>query len=287
MLPLLPHVHQPLSSPDRGTPDIAGSMLLATSLAFLLLTPALLELTASGWHALLTAAIGLIAVCVLVRHERRAHDPILPPALIRDPDFVLPNLAGIAVYFVTFAVPLLVPYYLTRIGGYAPLESGAVLALSPAGILIGSVLAAKIVGVFGVRKTALLGGALVAVASATIALWSRMPWLPAILGTLVLHGVGVGLFQVAYTDIVVAALPRGQRGVAGSLTMVTRTVGVMSAATALTALLHMIESRASASGAAEAAAFADAFVTVFVYAALLLAAFFALSALRRRTWFGP
>ena len=69
--------------------------------------------------------------------------------------------------------------------------------------------------------------------------------------------------------------------------MVTRTVGVMSAATVLTALLHMIESRASASGAAEAAAFADAFVTVFVYAALLLAAFFALSALRRRTWFGP
>ena len=286
MLPLLPHVHQPLSSPDRGTPNIAGSMLLATSLAFLLLTPALLELTASGWHALLTAAIGMVAVCVFVRHERRARDPILPPALIRDPDFVLPNLAGITVHFVAFAVPLLVPYYLTRIGGYAPLASGAVLALSPAGILIGSVLAAKMVGVFGVRKTALLGGALVAVGSATIALWSRIPWLPTILGTLVLHGIGVGLFQVAYTDIVVAALPRGQRGVAGSLTMVTRTVGVMSAATALTALLHMIESRATASGAAEAAAFADAFVTVFVYAALLLAAFFALSALRRRTWFG-
>jgi len=285
LLPLLRHADQPTLA-QRGAPDFAGSILLATSLAFLLLTPALLDATASGGYALLTASIGLTALYAFARHERRAHDPVLPPGLVRDADFVLPNLAGIAVHFVAFAVPLLVPYYLIRVAGYAPLESGAVLALSPAGILIGSALAAKTAGLLGVRRTALLGGALVAAGSATIASWSGMPWLPLILGTLLLHGIGVGLFQVAYTDIVVAALPRGERGVAGSLTMVTRTVGVMSAATALTALLHMTESRASAAGASEAAAFAEAFATVFLYAALSLVAFFALSALRRRTWFG-
>ena len=282
LLPLLPHLSQPLPSPQRGAPNLAGSVLLATSLAFLLLTPALLDLTASGWFALLTAVIGVAALCAFANHELRAPDPILPLALIRDPDFVIPNLASIAVQFVAFAVPLLVPYYLTRIAGYAPVESGAVLALSPAGILIGSALAAKTVGVLGVRRTALLGGALVAGGSVAIALWSKMPWLPVILGSLVLHGIGVGLFQVAYTDIVLAALPRGERGVAGSLTMVTRTVGVMSAATALTALLHVIENRQSASGASEAVAFADAFAAVFLCAALLLVAFFALSGLRRR-----
>ncbi|HET7158316.1 MAG TPA: MFS transporter, partial [Burkholderiales bacterium] len=257
-----------------------------TSLGFLLLTPALLERTASGWFALLTVVIGLAALCAFAYHERRASDPILPLVLMRDPDFVLPNLAGIAVHFVAFAVPLWVPYYLTRVAGYAPLESGAVLALSPAGILMGSALAAKTVGVIGVRRTALVGGALVASGSVGIALWSNMPGVPMILATLLLHGAGLGLFQVAYTDIVMAALPRGERGVAGSLTMVTRTIGVMSAATALTALLHAIETRNSAAGASEAAAFSDAFATVFLYAALLLVVFFALSALRRRTWSG-
>lgn len=285
LLPLLPHVQQIAPSTQRGASNLGGSILLATSLAFLLLTPALLEFTASGWFALLTAVIGLAALCAFINHERRAPDPILPLALIRDPDFVLPNLASMAVYFVAFAVPLLVPYYLTRIGGYAPVESGAVLALSPAGVLIGSALAAKTASIFGVRRTALLGGALLAVGSFTIALWSTMPSLPMILGGLVLHGIGIGLFQVAYTDIVVAALPRRERGVAGSLTMVTRTVGVMSAATALTALLHVIENRQSAAGASEAVAFANAFATVFLCAAVLLVAFFALSALRRRTWF--
>jgi MFS family permease len=190
------------------------------------------------------------------------------------------------VHFVAFAVPLLAPYYLTRIAGYAPIESGAVLALSPAGILIGSALAARTAGVVGVRRTALLGGVLVAVGSLTIALWPSLPWLALILATLVLHGMGLGLFQVAYADIVVAALPRQERGVAGSLTMVTRTVGVMSAATALTALLHAIESRQSTSGASAAVAFESAFGTVFLCAALLLAVFLALSGLRRRTWRG-
>lgn len=280
LLPLIPHAHRSTPSPHGGAANVAGPALLATSLALLLLTPALLDVGASGWLVLATAAIGLAALGACARHELRAGNPILPPALIRDPDFVLPNIAGIAVHFVAFAVPLLAPYYLTRIAGYAPIESGAVLALSPAGILIGSALAARTAGAFGVRRTALLGGAIVAVGSITIALWPKAPWLAVILATLLLHGMGLGLFQVAYADIVVAALPRQERGVAGSLTMVTRTVGVMSAATALTALLHAIESRRSASGASDAVAFEDAFGTVFMCAAFLLAAFLALSARR-------
>jgi len=122
----------------------------------------------------------------------------------------------------------------------------------------------------------------VALGSLAIALWSKIPGLSMILASLVLHGIGVGLFQVAYADIVVAALPRGERGVAGSLTMVTRTVGVLSAATALTALLHSIEIHGRAAGVSEATAFADAFAAVFLSVAIFLAGFFALSGLRRR-----
>jgi MFS family permease len=255
-----------------------------------------LSIAALGWSGVFwfRAPLAVLALLLmpLLAHVHQppasAHRgaPLLPRALMRDPDFVLPNLAGVAVYFVYFAVPLLVPYFLTRIGGYSPLEGGCVLALSPAGVLLGSALAANTASRFGVRRTALLGGALVAVGSSTIALWSKIPALPLILGTLLLHGIGVGLFQVAYADIVVGALPRGERGVAGSLTMVTRTIGVLSAATALTALLHQIETRSTAAGVSETAAFADAFSAVFLSVALFLAAFFALTGLRRRVWHG-
>jgi len=53
---------------------------------------------------------------------------------------------------------------------------------------------------------------------------------------LVVEGVGQGLLTVAYTDIVTATLPPRDRGVAGSLSLLTRTIGIVAGASVLTAL---------------------------------------------------
>jgi len=44
------------------------------------------------------------------------------------------------------------------------------------------------------------------------------------------QGIGLGLFQLAYSDIVTATLPLRDRGVAGSLVLLTRTLGTVTAA---------------------------------------------------------
>jgi MFS family permease len=284
LLPLLPNLHEPRLG-KGGSFDLMGSILLAISLALLLLSPTLMRSDGLIGVALLAAFAGIAGLSAFVFYQRNAAQSILPIAAIRDLDFALTNLASVAVHFVIFAVPLLVPYYLERIAGYTPVTSGAVLALLPAGVLIGSALAATIVRMLDARRTALLGGFVVAIGQFAITLWPTIPTPAPIVVTLMLHGVGIGVFQVAYTDIVVATLPRQDRGVAGALTMLTRTLGVVTAATALTAALHVLESRQLAAGAPPKAAFVDAFATVFRYSALLLAAFFAVSCLRRRVWF--
>jgi MFS family permease len=284
LLPLLPNLHEPRLG-KGGSFDLMGSILLAISLALLLLSPTLMRSDGLIGVALLAAFAGIAGLSAFVFYQRNAAQSILPIAAIRDLDFALTNLASVAVHFVIFAVPLLVPYYLERIAGYTPVTSGAVLALLPAGVLIGSALAATIVRMLDARRTALLGGFVVAIGQFAITLWPTIPTPAPIVVTLMLHGVGIGVFQVAYTDIVVATLPRQDRGVAGALTMLTRTLGVVTAATALTAALHVLESRQLAAGALPKAAFVDAFATVFRYSALLLAAFFAVSCLRRRVWF--
>jgi hypothetical protein len=95
-----------------------------------------------------------------------------------------------------------------------------------------------------------------------------------------LHGVGLGIFQVAYTDVIVATLPPGARGVAGSLTMVTRTAGVVTAATALTAAVTAIEHDRVASGTAPSEAFAAALACVYIGAGGILAVLLLVSAAR-------
>ena len=63
-----------------------------------------------------------------------------------------------------------------------------------------------------------------------------------LIGSMFLQGVGLGLFQVACFDISTATIPREDRGVAGSLVMMTRTVGVVTAATVLMLIFQTIQS---------------------------------------------
>jgi hypothetical protein len=96
-----------------------------------------------------------------------------------------------------------------------------------------------------------------------------------IVGMLGLQGFGLGLFQVATMDFVMGVIPRHQQGVAGSLTMLTRTVGVVAGATLGSFLLGVLQARYAvqleAAGVPVAGiapqAFLLAFQVVFQYAA--------------------
>jgi MFS family permease len=284
MLPLLRAVPRstPTRMPDRS--DIVGSSLLAVSLALVLITVTLAHSTNDGALLLSCATSGILVVAALVLQQRRAPEPILPHAAIRDLDFVIPNLVAITVHFVAFAVPLLVPFYLAEVGGYSPAQGGAVLLLSPVGMLLGSAAASMIVRAIGARTATLLGGMIVAVGTIVIGTWGRDTGLAVVFTGLLLQGFGLGLFQVTYTDVVVGALPKESRGVAGSLTMVARTIGVVTAATMLTAALASVEQTQLGAGADTTAAFAQAFSRVFLTAGASLVAIFAVTSLRRGPW---
>ena len=148
-------------------------------------------------------------------------------------------------------------------------------------MLLGSALAVPIARIAGARMAVVLGGVLVSAGGLAIGLWSSSATLLQILLSLLLHGAGLGLFQVAYTDVVVATLPRHARGVAGSLTMVTRTVGVVTAATALTSAMAFVERGRIAAGETATTAFVAAFGSVFLACSGILAALFAIGCLWR------
>ena len=284
LLPLLPP-DKP-RAPAAGGFDPGSALLLAGGLALLLLAPALPEPGARLGPALAAALAGLALLMLFARGQRRAERPILPRRIAGRADFVLPNIASSVVHCASFAIPLLVPYFLIRVAAWGPLASGLLLATWALGFMAGSAFAPVAVRRLGVRAAAFTAGLIVAGGLGGVAAWPAAPPVGLMIATLFAQGVGLGLFQVAYTDRVVAALPPQDRGVAGSLAMFTRTIGIVAGASAFTWAMQVFEATHAAAGAGSAAAFQAAFGTVQGLAGLATGGFFVLTCFKRGIWFG-
>ncbi|HJQ60262.1 MAG TPA: MFS transporter [Vineibacter sp.] len=265
--------------------DGIGALLLAGWMSALLLTMAVAQLPDVDRLAPLVLGLaGIAALAGFIRYESRLSDPILRPALFHDLDFTLLNLASLAVNLVTFAVLLLVPYHLARTVGLSATTGGVVLALGPIGTIVGSAAAGRWAATLGQRRLALAGIVLVVIGTAAIGASAAPSAMPAMVIALLAHGVGVGFFQVCYTDIVTATLPLRDRGVAGSLATVTRTLGTVTGATVLSALFQRTQQAGLSDGLAADAAFRYGFQATFLIAAMCLMGLLLLTTVRRRLW---
>jgi EmrB/QacA subfamily drug resistance transporter len=228
----------------REPVDIVGAGLLALGISTLLLMLNLLQNLEQ--HGLL--AVGLLAAAAasifgFILWEHRVAQPIVRLDLFRVDGFAAINCASILIYLTSFSVLLFGPYYLVQVSGLSAPMAGAVLAASFVGSIVASPLAGLIIERVSAGRVAavgaLLGGA------GLVLIGNNDPDAPrqlvTIMGALVLHGFGVGLFQVAYMDIVMRTLPQRHRGVAGSIAMLSRSLGVVAGATLLTLVFHAIE----------------------------------------------
>jgi MFS family permease len=93
-----------------------------------------------------------------------------------------------------------------------------------------------------------------------------------LVAALALQGIGLGLFQVSVTDLLLERMPREDRGVAGSLSQVSRTLGVVTAASLLSTVFAALEVAGVARGLAGMEAFRAAFSSIFSFGAALVAA---------------
>ena len=229
-------------------------------------------------------ALTLLTFPAFMLCEAHRPQPLIRVALFRDFPFAAMNLASIAVNLAAFGVLLLVPYYLLRVALLDTTVGGMVLACGAVGTAAGAWIAGRLAAHVRIARLGLFGVLLSIVGLWAISTWAPGTPLPAVCLALLLHGLGVGLFQVAYTDLVIAALPPADRGVAGSLTILTRTVGVVGGASVLSAAFQFFEMRAAHAGVPAAQAFLDGFQATFSYAAAALALSLAISLVRPRMW---
>lgn len=262
-LPLLARSirHRPASTAKPF--DAAGNLLLASAMALILLGPAV----PSVWPSV----AGLLPVAAYAWRRSRGAAPFLPPEVAGRLGFWLVNAGAVIVQWTSFAVPLLLPYYMLGPAGWAPVASGAMLCVWAGGQLLGASMAPPLCTTHGAKRIAYVAAMLACASLATIATALPAPTVLRIGTSLLLQGLGLGLFQVAYSDVVVAALPVSARGVAGSLTMVTRTIGIVLGAASWISWLMILQDHAATTVQDARQASIDAFIDLYRTAAAVTA----------------
>jgi MFS family permease len=211
--------------------DAAGGVLLAAGMSFMLL--ALNRLRAPDTETAVFAVLAIAGFVLFYWQERRTQKPIIDFGPFRQPDFAVINLTNILVNLSAFSIMLLAPFYLSRVPGLSLPAAGLVLASSPLGIVIAAPMAARLARGHKPRLIAVIGTALSSAGLFGISLSGASPDIPILVLSMGVQGIGIGLFQVAYFDIVTAEIPIQNRGVAGALGMATRTIGTVTGATVL------------------------------------------------------
>lgn len=230
----------PASSGRRpsGGFDVLSSVALTFGLVTMLMALNRVREINAVWLALLSA----LALAGFVFRQSRAQHPIIPLAILRLPGFALINLVSVLANLAAFSVWLLVPYHLARLPHYSLAEGGAILASGAAGAVLASPIGGRLIErQMTAGRLAIAGAVAIGAGLVMISAWTEQTHIALRVAGLVLQGAGLGLFQLAYADIVTAALPLHERGVAGSLVLVTRMLGTVAAASVVLMIFEMLQ----------------------------------------------
>lgn len=220
--------------------DTIGAIALIIGLVTMLMAINQLQRLSGLWMGLLSA----LALATFVFRESRSAKPIISVEILRRADFAIPNAASVLANLAAFSVWLLVPYFLARVPEYSLTEIGVVMSTAAAG----SVIAAPMGGHF-VReyirtdRLAIVGAASIGAGLLLLGSWTESTPTVVRAAGLAIQGIGLGLFQVAYADIVTRSLSAKDRGVAGSLVLLTRTFGNVTAASVFLLAFGLLSER--------------------------------------------
>lgn len=226
-----------------GRVDWAGAILLGGGLA---LGVAALYPDDPSEHAVgaLFVPLGIAALLALglfVRHQVRRPGSLIPATLLRDPAFAGAALTNVLVGAGLMVALVDIPVFAQGIFGLDELGSALLLAQFMLAIPFGAVAGGWLATRISYRLTAGIGLVIAAAAFLEMSTWDalelgrRVFGLPPTMATLLLLGLGFGLVVAPVAAAILDRSGSHEHGLASSLVVLARMVGMLVALSALAA----------------------------------------------------
>lgn len=223
--------------------DTAGfiSIILFLPLTLYVLSEGNSATNSAGWrtpYLLAFAAVALIALAVFITVELTVKDPLIDLRLLRNHNFGIANIILLIFSIGMFGSTFLLPLYLQNSLGYTALQAGTVFL--PVGIIQGitAPVSGRISDKISPKIPSVIGVLLLA---ASFYINSKLSWMTemkAIMLSLYLRGLGMGLLFTALSTVSLLEIPREKMAqaaaISNSLRQLGGSLGVAILATLLT-----------------------------------------------------
>ncbi|MET8687804.1 MFS transporter [Streptomyces sp. NPDC004732] len=207
--------------------DVPGAVLVTAGLATL--AYGIVQTEEKGWTATATlaplaAGLALLAAFLLV--ESRTKAPLMPLKLFKVRTVSAANAAMFVCGGGMFAMWMFMTLYTQNVLGYSPMKAGLALMPSSLTVVLGSMLAPRLMPVLGPKNVSVLG---ILVASAGFGWQSTMTVDGAYATSILLPGIvmmfGAGLATTPLASLATSGAKAGDAGLVSGLVNTSRTMG--------------------------------------------------------------
>lgn len=204
----------------------------------------LIQGNAYGWTSAPIAAtmlVGLAAVALLVRRERRHAEPIIPRALFATTQFAAANGVGFLINLASYGQLFLLSLFLQHARGADALQTGIELVPMLAVFSIGNLISGRVSARWNVSAS-LLGGVSLAASMSAVGMAAFSPSIaygPFAL-VVALGNLGVGIAVPAMTSIVMQVSGKHHANSAAAALNANRQTGALVGVALMGMILHLL-----------------------------------------------
>lgn len=170
----------------------------------------------------------IISLALFVVHERRTEQPLVDLNLFRNRLFAGGNISLAIMAFTLSSQMFLMPFYLIDGIGYSALEAGLLLAVTYLSALLIAPLSGRLSDRLGARLLSTVGMILFCISLFLFSRFGIESTITYILFSLVVFGIGLGVFMSPNSSSIMGAVPKDRLGTASAMMNTVRQVGLSS-----------------------------------------------------------
>lgn len=222
--------------------DYKGSILFTMSLVGILF--AINDGNVFGWNSpiiLGSLLLGVILLLVFTLVEFRMENPLINFSIYRNRVFMLGNFSAFLNFAATFANAIIMPFFLQNVLHYSSLRVGLIMASLPVCMAIAAPLSGYGSDKFGPIWFATGGLLLNTLGYLFLLSVTTHSTFGGIIPSLILVGVGTGMFQPPNNSFVMSSVSKDQIGIVNGLNALIRNLGMIMGASLSVLILEKLQ----------------------------------------------